>query len=86
MSVTLFVSVTTGKTENGNQHCHRQNNADNVLFTENGIALAEKNGAAYDRVFSYQDLLPLSRIGDIGRLMSVWKLTESSDGKILTIK
>ena len=61
-------------------------NADNVLFTENGVALAEKNGAAYDRVFSYQDLLPLSRIGDIGRLMSVWKLTENSDGKILTIK
>ena len=61
-------------------------NAENVLFTENGIALAEKKGAAYDRVFSYQDLLPLSRIGDIGRLMSVWKLTENSDGKILTIK
>ena len=61
-------------------------NADNVLFTENGVALAEKNGAAYDRVFSYQDLLPLSRLGDIGRLMSVWKLTENSDGKILTIK
>ena len=61
-------------------------NAENVLFTENGIALAEKKGAAYDRVFSYQDLLPLSRIGDIGRLMSVWKLTKNSDGKILTIK
>ena len=60
--------------------------ADNVLFTENGIALAGKKGAAYDRIFSYEDLLPLSRIGDIGRLMSVWKLTENSDGKILTIK
>ena len=61
-------------------------NADNILFTENGIALAEKKGAAYDRTFSYQNLLPLSRIGDIGRLMSVWKLTENCDGKILTIK
>jgi predicted secreted protein len=61
-------------------------NADNTLFTENGIALAEKKGAAYDRVYSYQELLPLSRIGDIGRLMSVWKLTENCDGKILSIK
>ena len=61
-------------------------NADNVLFTENGIALAEQKGAAYDRVLSYQDLLPLSRIGDIGRLMSVWKLTENCDGKILSVK
>ena len=60
--------------------------ANNVLFTENGIALAEKRGATYDRIFSYQDLLSLSRIGDIGRLMSVWKLTENCDGKILTIK
>lgn len=60
--------------------------ADNVLFTEKGIALAEQKGAAYDRLFSYQDLVPLSRIGDIGRLMSVWKLTENCDGKILTIK
>lgn len=60
--------------------------ADNVLFTEKGIALAEQKGAAYDRMFSYQDLVPLSRIGDIGRLMSVWKLTENCDGKILTIK
>ena len=61
-------------------------NADIVLFTENGIALAEKKGTAYDRVFSYQELLPLSRIGDIGRLITVWKLTENSDGKILVIK
>lgn len=61
-------------------------NTDNILFMENGIALAEKKGASYDRVYSYQELLPLSRIGDIGRLMSVWKLTENSDGKILTIK
>ena len=61
-------------------------NADSVLFTENGIALAEKKGAAYDRVFSYQELLPLCRIGDIGRLVTVWKLTESSNGKILNLK
>ena len=61
-------------------------NAGNVLFTENGIALADKKGAAYDRVFSYRELLPLSRIGDIGRLITVWKLTENSDGKILALK
>ena len=61
-------------------------NADNVLFTESGVAFAEKKGAVYDRVFSYQELLPLSRIGDIGRLITVWKLTENSDGKILTLK
>ena len=61
-------------------------NAENVLFTESGVAFAEKKGAAYDRVFSYQELLPLSRIGDIGRLITVWKLTENSDGKILALK
>ena len=61
-------------------------NAENVLFTESGIAFAEKKGAVYDRVFSYQELLPLSRIGDIGRLITVWKLTENSDGKILALK
>ena len=61
-------------------------NSENVLFTEDGIAFAEKKGAAYDRVFSYQELLPLSRIGDIGRLITVWKLTENSDGKILALK
>ena len=61
-------------------------NTENVLFTESGVAFAEKKGAAYDRVFSYQELLPLSRIGDIGRLVTVWKLTENSDGKILTLK
>lgn len=61
-------------------------NTENVLFTENGIAFAETKGAAYDRMFSYRDLLPLSRIGDIGRLMTVWKLTENCDGKILTLK
>ena len=60
--------------------------SENVLFTENGIAFAEKKGAVYDRTFSYQELLPLSRIGDIGRLITVWKLTENSDGKILTLK
>ena len=61
-------------------------NSENVLFTEDGIAFAEKKGAAYDRGFSYQELLPLSRIGDIGRLITVWKLTENSDGKILALK
>ena len=61
-------------------------NAENVLFTESGVAFAEKKGAAYDRGFSYQELLPLSRIGDIGRLITVWKLTENSDGKILALK
>ncbi len=61
-------------------------NSENVLFTEKGIAFAEKKGAIYDRVFSYQELLPLSRIGDIGRLITVWKLTENSNGKILTLK
>lgn len=61
-------------------------NADNVLFTESGVAFAEKKGAVYDHVFSYQELLPLSRIGDIGRLITVWKLTENSDGKILALK
>ena len=61
-------------------------NTENVLFTESGVAFAEKKGAAYDRVFSYQELLPLSRIGDIGRLITVWKLTENSDGKILALK
>ena len=61
-------------------------NSENVLFTENGIAFSEKKGAVYDRVFSYQELLPLSRIGDIGRLITVWKLTENSDGKVLALK
>ena len=61
-------------------------NCENILFTENGITFAEKKGAAYDRGFYYQELLPLSRIGDIGRLITVWKLTENSDGKILALK
>ena len=61
-------------------------NTENVLFTEEGIAVSEKKGAAYDRQFSYQELLPLARIGDIGRLLTVWKLTEKSDGKTLAVK
>ncbi len=61
-------------------------NTDNVLFTEYGIAFSEKKGAVYDRAFSYHELLPLSRIGDIGRLITVWKLTENSDGKTLALK
>lgn len=60
--------------------------AENVLFTEDGIAISEKKGAAYAQKFSYQELLPLARIGDIGRLLTVWKLTENSHGKILTVK
>ena len=58
---------------------------DNILFTEEGIAFSEKKGAAYTKKFAYQDLLSLARIGDIGRLLKVWKLTENSDGKILTV-
>lgn len=60
--------------------------AENVLFTEDGIAFSEKKGASYDRKLSYQELMSLARIGDIGRLLTVWKLTEASDGKILTLK
>ena len=60
--------------------------AENVLFTEEGIALSDKKGAAYAQKFSYQELLSLARIGDIGRLLTVWKLTENSHGKILTVK
>ena len=39
-------------------------NAENVLFTESGVAFAEKKGAVYDRVFSYQGccLCPVSVI------------------------
>jgi len=60
--------------------------AENVIFTEEGIAFSEKKGSAYTRKFSYQELIPLARIGDIGRLLTVWKLTETSHGKILTLK
>lgn len=59
---------------------------DNILFTEEGIAFSEKKGSAYINKFAYQDLLPLVRIGEIGRLLTVWKLTENSDGKVLTVK
>ena len=59
---------------------------ENVIFTEDGIAFSEKKGAAYVRKFSYQELMPLARIGDIGRLLTVWKLTENSHGRILTLK
>ena len=59
---------------------------EDVIFTEDGIAFSEKKGAAYTREFSYQELLPLARIGDIGRLLKVWKLTENSHGKTLTVK
>ena len=58
---------------------------EHVIFNEDGIAFSEKKGAAYTRKFSYQELLPLARIGDIGRLLKVWKLTETSDGKLLTL-
>ena len=60
--------------------------AENVIFTEEGIAFSEKKGAGYTRKFSYEDLIPLARIGDIGRLLTVWKLTETSHDKILTLK
>jgi predicted secreted protein len=60
--------------------------AENVIFTEEGIAFSEKRGAAYSRKFTYQELIPLARIGDIGRLLTVWKLTEISNGRILTLK
>ena len=59
---------------------------ENVLFTDEGIVLAEKKGAAFTRRLSYEELLPLARIGDIGRLLKVWKLTENSDGKVLTVQ
>lgn len=60
--------------------------AESVIFTEDGIAFSERKGAAYTRKFSYQELMPLARIGDIGRLLSVWKLTENSNGRLLTLK
>ena len=59
---------------------------ENVLFTDEGIVLAEKKGAEFTRRLSYEELLPLARIGDIGRLLKVWKLTENSDGKVLTVQ
>lgn len=59
---------------------------ENLLFTEEGVVLPEKKGAAFTQKISYQELLPLARIGDIGRLLTVWKLTENSNGKILTMK
>ena len=56
------------------------------MFTDEGIVLAEKKGAEFTRRLSYEELLPLARIGDIGRLLKVWKLTENSDGKVLTVQ
>ena len=59
---------------------------ENTLFTEEGIALSAKNGAPYDRLYSYGQLMPMARIGEIGRLLTVWKLTESSNGNTLTVR
>lgn len=59
--------------------------AEDVLFTETGIWLRGRDGGTYVKHVSYGDLLPLVRIGDIGRLMTVWKLTENSNGKVLTV-
>ena len=46
----------------------------------------EERDAEFTRRLSYEELLPLARIGDIGRLLKVWKLTENSDGKVLTVQ
>ena len=59
---------------------------ENVLFTEDGIAVSSKKGAPYEQKISYETLLPVARIGEIGRLLTVWKLTENSHGKILNVK
>lgn len=59
--------------------------AQDVLFTEKGVSLRDKEGGSYDRNYSYEQLLSTARIGDIGRLLTVWKLTESSNGKVFTI-
>ncbi len=61
------------------------NNTENILFTEHGVAIADKRGSHFTRQFSYEEMLPLARIGDIGRLLTVWKLTENSDGKTLKV-
>lgn len=59
--------------------------AENALFTEEGIVLSAKDGAPYERRYSYSQLMPMARIGDIGRLLTVWKLTEHSNGKTLAV-
>ncbi|MEE3381229.1 MAG: protease inhibitor I42 family protein [Succiniclasticum sp.] len=59
--------------------------AENVLFTESGVRVADHKGGSYDRYYSYGQLVPCVRIGDIGRLLRVWKLTENAAGKSITV-
>ena len=57
----------------GNKPC-------SVLFTEQGI----RTGDDFRTLVPYGKLVPSARIGDIGRLLTVWKVTENAGGKSLT--
>ncbi|HAY60857.1 MAG: protease inhibitor I42 family protein [Acidaminococcaceae bacterium] len=59
---------------------------ENVLFTEDGVRVADHKGGSYDHFYSYGQLVPCVRIGDIGRLLRVWKLTENAAGKSITVQ
>ncbi|MGI6263582.1 MAG: protease inhibitor I42 family protein [Succiniclasticum sp.] len=53
-----------------------------VLFTEQGVRYGDNFGS----FVSYDKLVPCARIGDIGRLLRVWKVTENAGGKQLTVR
>ncbi len=56
-----------------------------VYFTDDGIYTSAKEGEPYNRFHSYGALMAIMRMGDAGRLVTVWKLTEACADTVFTV-
>ena len=56
-----------------------------VLFADEGVYTNTGEGLPYTGFTPYRKLVPLLRISEAGRLVTIWKLTQDCADKILTV-
>lgn len=56
-----------------------------ILFADDGIYTRATADGPYTDYVSYGKLMPLMRIGEAGRLVTVWKITEAAAERELTV-
>ena len=56
-----------------------------ILFDEAGIYTRSTEDGPYTDYVAYGKLMPLMRIGEAGRLVTVWKITDAAANRTLTV-
>lgn len=57
-----------------------------ILFGEDGVFTAKKKYDMPNTFTTYEKLIPLMRIGEVGRLIPIHRITDKVEGKVLNLK